>query len=168
MELFFSTEINGKPTHFVEKIWKGLKTLSPEAYIKVWASVSPKEMTKKYQVDMDVYKTVEPKLHTIRQDKRQRWKIGVPIDFSISTKTKDMFCFAPRIPVISIQSIVISDSNNGFKVSIDGRQLDNNEIQKLAINDGFEDIFDFQNYFNERLKNCFFIGKIIHWTFLKY
>ncbi len=182
MILPFSTQINGKPTYFVEKIWKGLKTQSPESYIKLWATVSPEETTKQFPVDIDIYNEVKPKLHTIREDKKDRWKPGVMIDFFINARQKNMFRFAPRIPVVSTQEIRIkyteSSSNtpliyievfgkNDYKCldtfNPKTKQSSFKLIEKLAINDGFDSVEDFFAYFNKD-----FTGKIIHWTDLRY
>ena len=70
-----------------------------------------------------------------------------------------MFRFAPKIPVKSIQQIKIKDD----LIYIDGFALSRKEVKQLAINDGFDNVSDFHNYFNED-----FIGKIIHWTDFKY
>lgn len=161
MILPFSTQINGKKTHFPEKILLGIQqnNLSEEPLIFGLAS-----------------KDFKPKLHTIREDKTDRWKPGVQIDFFINARQKNMFRFAPRIPVVSVQKIkivhflaeahiYIDDSFygeiffNGNK-EIDGYAVN---IEELAINDGFDDAEDFIAYFNKD-----FTGKIIHWTNLKY
>lgn len=123
-----------------------------------------------------------PKLHTIRQDKNNRWKPGTMIDFFINARRKNMFRFAPRIPVVSVQKIQIVYEKANPKdldcvsVYIDDklfyREYDNRipdsfehyeNMMQLAHNDGFENIVDFFNWFNKD-----FTGKIIHWTDLKY
>jgi hypothetical protein len=160
MILGFSTQINNKPTYFVQKIHKCFSDI-------LQTNVDSKiHYTKDYSIEKRYGSS--PKLHTIRKDKNDRWKAGTMIDFYINARTKDMYCFAPRILVQSIQSIVISNSSNGFQVSVDGKNLWNYQIKELAINDGFEGIEDFQEYFISRLENCFFIGKLIHWTNLRY
>lgn len=171
MILPFSTQINGKPTYFVEKIWKGLKTLSPESHSKIIASVSPGEQIKQFPVDIDVYKEVKQKIHTIREDKNDRWQPGVMIDFFINARQKNMFRFAPRIPVVSTQKIFMTylpHLGNGFEVSVDGKHLYKDTIEKIAINDGFESFEEFRDYFISQMKDDSFSGKIIHWTDLKY
>lgn len=184
MILPFSTQINGKQTYFVEKIWKGLKTQSPESYIKLWATVSPEETTKKFPVDIDIYNEVKPKLHTIREDKKDRWKPGVMIHFFINARQKNMFRFAPRIPVISTQEIFMTERGGNLEISIakEGSYIGSDDKyiywetkEQLAINDGFDSYEAFQRYFIERIYenekktgNKWFSGKIIHWTDLKY
>lgn len=163
MILPFKTMIDGKPTFFMEKIWAGLEDICEK---------------ENYCIDAFHFGLIKngfddsldrkPKIHTIREDKNNRWKEGKTIDFFINSRTKDMFRFAPRIPVISCQSIIISNSCNGFQVSVDGINLWNFQIEELALNDGFEGIKEFRDYFIAQLENNFFIGKIIHWTNFKY
>ena len=164
MILSFKTKINGKPTYFVEKI---LKTFDEKE-----CSEADKEMLKEAILEgfLDIlkYDEVTPKIHTIRKDEKNRWKPGLMIDFFINARQKNMFRFAPRIPVVKTQSIVISNSSNGFQVSVEGKNLWNYQIEQLAINDGFENLADFRNYFIQELENGFFTGKIIHWTDFKY
>lgn len=176
MILPFSTKLNGKPTYFVEKIFKGIKkALNDETYYKIAYSIPPGEMLKPYKLDVDKYHEVYSKIHTIREDKKDRWKPGTMIDFYINTRTKDMFRFAPRIPVVSTQKIKITHIGNTRNVSIDNMLFyfgcPNDEYQTIMIdkmlsfaqNDGFDTLKDFFAYFNED-----FTGKIIHWTDKRY
>ncbi len=48
-------------------------------------------------------------------------------------------------------------------VLVDDRKLKIEEVNQLAINDGFNSVDDFFQYFNTD-----FTGKLIHWTDLKY
>lgn len=152
MILSFSTKINNKPTYFPQKIWCGLIDLE---------IVKPK-LYKEFNKDiLAVDLHFQPKMHTIRKDEKNRWKVGTMIDFYINTRTKDMFCFAPRIPVVSIQFIGIDPKTKD--VNIDGKFLLPSEIETLAINDGFADYYEFFEYFDKE-----FHGKIIHWTNKRY
>jgi hypothetical protein len=166
MILGFKTQINGKPTYFVEKIFKGIKkALNDETYYKIAYSIPLGEMLKPYKLDVDIYHEVYPKIHTIREDKKDRWKPGVMIDFFINTRTKDMFRFAPRIPVVSDQKIEIIHGEflNGFTIIVDGKILNIEQQSQLSHNDGFENLYEFICYFKED-----FTGKLIHWTDKKY
>ncbi len=120
--------------------------------------------------------THKPKLHTIRKDKNNRWKKGSEIHFSINIRTKEQQQFVPVIKVESVQKIEITEmimtqttycyvtkNNKIYKVEVDGYSLTENQIKKLAINDGFNSADDFFEWFNGD-----FTGKIIHWTDLKY
>lgn len=174
MILGFSTQIKEKPTYFIEKIWKGIKeNISRELYFKILSHTAPEEMIKQYPIDAEVYEKIFPKVHTIREDSGNRWKIGCKIDFFINVRKKNMFRFAPVLPVVNTQKIEIrwigfSDSYRPW-VKIDGKlfydvaEINKKEMLLLAQNDGFESIEDFFSYFNKD-----FSGKLIHWTDLKY
>ena len=82
-----------------------------------------------------------------------------------------MFRFAPVLPVISIQRVFMTylpQCGNGFQVSIGGRELNPFEIEVLAVNDGFDSVEEFENYFISVMKDDEFSGKLIHWTDFKY
>ena len=170
MILGFSTQLNGKPTHFVEKIWKGLKeNLSKELHAQHEAQMTPEELTKPYEVDSAVYPLVKAKLHTIREDPKDRWKKGNNIDFFINVRKKDMFRFAPVLPVVSIQSVAMSYAYNDIiEISINGQQLHcQKKILEFIQNDGFDTWKDFFDYFYpiiQAKKDNWFEAKLIHWT----
>jgi hypothetical protein len=166
MTLSFSTELNGKPTYFVEKIISGLHMFNDFHF----------PLSDKYSHDLDMIETCEPKVHTIREDKSNRWKPGIKIHFVINNRTDKRFQFVDTFPVISTQDIWImpanksvlvwqkdnNDSSNSYR---DGywKTLTQSQIEFLSRNDGFDTVQDFWNYFNRE-----FGGKIIHWTGLLY
>ena len=174
MILPFSTQLNEKPTFFVEKILSGFlsKNLKPEETQKSIVHYSTFSASK-YDWTFEMIKEAKPKLHTIREDKNDRWKIGTKIDFFINCLQKDMFRFAPTLKVVSIQKIKIKWSNKKdyvpqfwYKyvvISIDDVYLSCEQCIELAKNDGFENEEDFFEYFS-----IDFEGKLIHWTNLKY
>ena len=171
MLLPFSTNINNKPTYFVEKIWAGFALNQIDtsgvrlehidrAYYEVFGT-SPFD----YESDF------KPKLHTIRRDVHNRWKQGMLIDYFINARKKNMFRFAPRIHAFSKQRILMTylpQCGLGFRVSINGRELVEDEVEQLAFNDGFEAVEDFEDYFISQMQENQYSGKIIHWTNLKY
>lgn len=175
MILPFSTQLNGKPTYFVEKIWEGLK---PNYEQKI---PFPNRRTKNYILPDEYFdcidkslirlgvKGITPKLHTIRTDKNNRWRADMPIHFYINNRRPDMFQFAPVVRCVSVQDIEIRyKDSSGFtwtnpEVIIDGITFDPSEWEEIAKNDGFDNVADFFAYFNTD-----FTGKIIHWTDLKY
>ncbi len=191
MILPFKTKINGKPTYFVEKIIAGLyrngiiddrtgKSLIKEYFTFV-----------KEPLPSPVFYKGSPKIHTIREDKHNRWQVGKMIDFYINNRTKKAFCFAPRVPVTNIQTIKLDYAPSFVYLYIDNEcveaaRIDDGGIEylfrslstegdcpimhSLAINDGFGSITEFLNYFYpyERDGTTCFEGKIIHWTDLKY
>ena len=177
MILPYSTKINGNPTYFVERIHKGIR----ENYM-----LAPIDPSIHYPTNYNfIAKDQLPsKYHSIREDKNDRWKVGTKIDFFINARQKNMFRFAPVLPVVSTQKIEIVNSGgilNYASIYIDGELFLKNynphqvikgvksddekeeTIIKLAQNDGFDTIEDFLAYFNKDFK-----GKIIHWTDLKY
>jgi len=160
MTLAFSQTINDKPTYFVEKIWQCF----PEEYKAVYFNDFLEgliEIDYDFQVNASDFRA---KKHTIRRDKSNRWEAGTKIHFSINVRKKNLFQFAPVINVISTQSIEINNIAPFLcGVFIDGNELSGKEIETLALNDGFDTVDDFWNYFTEDFK-----GKIIHWTNLKY
>ncbi|RWX03382.1 hypothetical protein [Flavobacterium cerinum] len=156
MTLPFSTQINGKPTYFMEKIATSLKEVYGE-----W-------LPRKYQhesFDVAYASDAKPKHHTIREDLKNRWKVGMFIHFVINNRTPNRFQFAPSVfQCKSIQEIEILHLNKIQQaIMVDGRYLTVFEMENLAENDGFDCIGDFFTYFNKDFK-----GKIIHWTDLKY
>lgn len=162
MILGFSTQLNGKPTYFVEKIHKGFRL---------------KELIMKAAIDPSIHyppnynyvakDKLSHKIHTIREDKNDRWKPGTKIDFFINCRQKNMFRFAPVLPVVSVQKVeIIVDKfefMNDYQIKVDGKLLTIDEEVQLALYDGFDNLLHFFMYFNKD-----FTGKIIHWTDLKY
>ena len=171
MILSFKTQINKKPTYFVEKIWEGFP--NQEDLIEEWFMDG--KIYEGYDFHPDATAML-PKLHTIRTDEKNRWKKGVLIDFFINARQKKMFRFAPRIPAKFIQHISILHDVGHVIMLIDDvffgeiwhHGLDDiyeysTDLESLSKNDGFESVEHFFNYFSED-----FHGKIIHWTDLKY
>ena len=164
MILSFKTQINGKPTYFPEKIWQGFP--DSESYIEQWFTDG--KIYEGYDFHPDAF-GMFPKLHTIRKDEKGRWKKDVMIDFFINARTKNMFRFAPKIPVVSIQNFRLfffTDAPYCYNVPavyIDEKFITGNDLLQLVQNDGFDDVKSFFEYFNED-----FEGKILHWTDLRY
>lgn len=171
MILPFSTKMNGKPTYFVERIHQSLKS----TYFNDSVGFSPAHVPKDF--DFVMFPLLEPKHHTMREDEKDRWKAGNKIDYFINCRQKDMFRFAPVLPVVSTQKVeirwyelfdkkmvrVFIDNKSFACVKFDGIMIVTGEMLLFAKNDGFDTIEDFFAYFNEDFK-----GKIIHWTDLRY
>jgi hypothetical protein len=176
MILPFSTQMNGKPTMFTNKIVKSMWQHYP---LQMKELALSRKLPEHYVFeDLTVFKEEElnPKLHTIREDKTDRWHIGTKIDFFINCRQPTMFRFAPVLPVVSVQKVEIKwismTKPLGERrpwVRIDGKNIFTiehfitEEMTQLALNDGFDNVQDFFAYFKEDFK-----GKIIHWTDLKY
>lgn len=180
MILPFSTKLNDKPTYFVEKILTGLLhsglVAEPDfdSICPSWVIVRTNDI--KYRIDFDHTIIHKPKLHTIREDKNNRWKVGNRIDFYINARQKNMYRFAPYLPVVRVQNIEIKYVPFGNNkqaarpfVKVDGRLIYDvgqtlwSQMKEFAENDGFDSVNDFFAYFNND-----YTGKIIHWTDMKY
>lgn len=166
MTLSFSTKIKGKPTYFIEKIWKSILR---EGVACNLIDLNIKLRDTLHLIGNYVIATYKPKLHTIREDKANRWNAGSKIHFVINNRTKNRFQFAPVVKCVSVQKIEIKYFSNfgdwmGDTLTlIDGMAVKVDVIETLAKNDGFENVEDFFAYFNKN-----FTGKIIHWTDFKY
>lgn len=141
------TEKNPAPTYFMEKILQGA------GYY--WA------------------KRAQPKIHTLRSDPHNRWKPGRKIEMVYrGPKYSILSHFNKGIPeletCVSIQRIEIKVIKDGkwsfYEINIDGgKALTREQAQVLAINDGFDSIYDFEKWFNKDWS-----GKLIHWTDYRY
>lgn len=180
MTLAFSQELNGNPTYFVEKIVQGLMlNANNEDLLNTnkWAEIA---LADNYVLCDKWYEgKLHSKIHTIREDKSKRWKVGNKIHFVINNRTPKRYQFAPIYEVVAIQDIEIVWNNpqkmnfksssaievndNFASVLIDGRLMSFPLVSKLARNDGFESVNDFFGWFNQD-----FNGKIIHWTHYRY
>lgn len=169
MILAFIQQINNKPTYFVEKIVLGLYR---SGLISLDKASELLLKTMRTIVDSEL----KSKLHTIREDKTNRWKAGMKIDFFINVRQKNMFRFAPVLPVVSTQTFQVTYNGTTRAVYINDMLYyfgEPNEVTEnipnyrrmlqLAQNDGFDTIEDFFEYFSQDFK-----GKIIHWTDKKY
>ena len=191
MILPFSTKINDKPTLFPEKIITGLNHAQIINWDHTEELFQTKIISKKgtcHKIEFDKSIITNPKLHTIRQDKNDRWQVGTKIDFYINCRQKSMFCFAPVLPVVSTQKVELIYKANIKELTCLGItydrtctiRIDNKfygdayllsdyvvsssyNLTAFAQNDGFDNLEDFFNYFDKD-----FTGKIIHWTDFKY
>lgn len=180
MTLSFSTAINGKPNYFIEKIITGfyLNQIIPISLACELFRDYPLLVDERLRF-IDTYREtvneINPKLHTIREDKNNRWGSGCDIHLVIKNLRFDRFQFAPVIKCKSVQEINIyvsgdvKDFTVAYLVVIDGMDFYDSGLgvdrgmHELAVNEGFETIEDFFAYFNKD-----FTGKLINWTDLKY
>jgi len=157
--------IGGKPTQFVPKIWRSVLT-----GLKINAGEfldSSKDLTEE---DSAAIKTVKPKIHTFREDPKDLWYPGRFIHMVINNRTKNRKQFVPVLLCVSTQKVEIKyRCFQGFPglpvpfVFVDDKQIKEEALEQLVVNDGFESVEDFFGFFHED-----FTGKIIHWTDLKY
>lgn len=114
------------------------------------------------------------KNHSIREDPKRRWKVGIKIHMATGIRTKNYRCFCDKFVCKSIQEIRIfyGPFTDEVTVLIDGKEfyhrvgiyvVKSKDMIKLAKNDGFDCVGDFFKWFNKD-----FSGVIIHWTDLKY
>lgn len=110
------------------------------------------------------------KIHSIREDSKDRWRVGMTVHFTIFNRSPKSFQFYLG-ECVSIQSFEVKWYPSGAVVLIDGRiyhdgtdiSSDKKKINFLALNDGFLGERSFLTWFSSDFK-----GKIIHWTNFKY
>ncbi|GGH02968.1 hypothetical protein [Pedobacter zeae] len=159
MTLGFKQEIKGVKNFFVAKIWMGLDIAEKQKMYDYYFDTHVYTLNKPFDVPDDV---ISAKLHTIRAG--DRWRAGMDIHMVINNRTADRFQFAPTVKCKSVQKIEIKwKTEDWVYLYVDGRHIDFVEIEALAINDGFESVDAFFEYFNTD-----FTGQLIHWTDLKY
>lgn len=172
MILAFSTHfpkdkgsLSGKETLFPHKIWKAI--LSNDIIV-FREDYSHQIIPDHYALFAEQFGSLSkmallPKLHTIRGNKKGKYKKDCKLHPSVFVRTKEQFQFAPTIRCISTQKLEISYRHGQMYISVDDRFLDFKEAVLLAKNDGFDSLTDFLLYFDDD-----FTGEIIHWTPLKY
>jgi len=117
------------------------------------------------------------KIHTIREDKTDRWQKNRIIQFCTGVRTKRHNQFSENV-VKSVQYVSIFVKQKKIFVTnqlvlalgvIDSDVcLTPEKMNDLAVNDGFNNINEFFEFFENNYKTEVFIGKIIHWTYFKY
>jgi len=126
----------------------------------------------------DVANTKDIKIHTIRDDFKNRWNVGRSIHFCEWSKkpyNSRNIQFAPLMTVLKIQNVKILEyfmtaSETSYKmpddtiygIEIDGIRLKREAMYQFSKNDGFPNLIEFFKYFKR------FEGKIIHWTDFAY
>ncbi len=94
------------------------------------------------------------KIHTIREDQNSRWSIGRMIHFATGVRTKNYKQFATG-KCVDIKVISIDPENK--KIRVNCIELTGDEKEFLRINDGFDSMLDFWEWFDKPL-----IGRIIY------
>jgi hypothetical protein len=103
------------------------------------------------------------KVHTIRDDPKKRWRPGLTMHLYTGGRFSKEYRQFNKTICISVQTIRIRYVKNGIIVLIDNKMLSSSSVEQLALNDGFENVGSFLEWFNKD-----FEGKIIHWTVLSY
>ena len=118
------------------------------------------------------------KVHTIRADINQRWKPGRKIQFATGARTKYYECFkegecvsiqefeVKQMIMVSSQCAYRKSDDRIYSVLVDGNMLTIDKVEVLAKNDGFDSIDEFFSWFTQDPEG--FVGRLIHWTDLKY
>lgn len=109
------------------------------------------------------------KIHTIREDLNDRWHAGRVAQFATGVRTKNYKQFDER-EIVSTQRIFITAYDEVI-VSINSKRLGLKELETLAINDGFDTLEQFEDFFINQLSKRIrkqMSGKIINWTDFKY
>lgn len=106
------------------------------------------------------------KIHTIREDKNNRWKAGMTMHMATGVRTKQYNCFKEemctsvrRIHLNPHEELVFFLDQYGHAYFI----FSQDEIKLLAKNDGFKSVEDFWHWFDKP-----FTGKLIFWTLYTY
>lgn len=141
---FQTTFKDGSPTYFVDKISETFDFLDNEELQNIWDSAWGKFFGKeelnllfKRWSDLTELPEVHQKLHSLREDIHDRWQIGA-----------------------KLQRVYILDQKDGMGHA---RELLGVDLATFVLNDGFDSLEQFWNYFTEN-KTL----KIIHWTNFKY
>ena len=183
MILPFSTHFkDGSKTNFIKKIWAGLIKTDSAGEILEQINLRLAYIRESEGTDHPVrcflpvsefgLREIRPKLHSMREDKKDRWHSGSKIHMVVFNRTKNQFQFASVIDCMSTQPVEMVNRKDYRFVSVDHRCLFERDTRmvyftpeffNLIENDGFEDVDQFFNWFNHDFK-----GKIIHWTDLKY
>lgn len=115
------------------------------------------------------------KIHTMRTDRLGRWVPGREIHHYTGNrhiKDGDYRCFLKNkcksTQMVLMVAVRDAQGNPGIKVTIDRLRLSDEEVKKLAINDGFKTVEDMMNWFFNKPGVDMWAGKLIHWTNLKY
>lgn len=111
------------------------------------------------------------KVHTLRQDRVNRWKPGYEIHHATGNRTPKYNCFLKNKckSVQQILVILLTDRAGVpyVKMTIDRRRLDRKEVLQVIHNDGIDSEAEFIKFIFKN-GHTMWAGKIIHWTDLKY
>lgn len=113
------------------------------------------------------------KIHTFRLDPHDRWKVGMPIQFYVNARTKQMRKFREDGECTLIQRVEIKgvQSSQNFKVLVfwgDGKYCVN-ATKLFAKLDGFKSVAEFRECLKLLHPNTWALeGKVIHWTDFRY
>lgn len=160
MTLSFKKTYKGYPTFFPHKILVGLLdagVIDEQQLSGLMAAL----LVHCPDCIMDL--VVRPKVHTIRTDEKDLWQVNKAIHFVIGNRTAARYQFAPIVKVKRIDEIFMTFDDQ-FHVTVNDRYLNDGEIERLALNDGFDGMDEMAEWFFPHEKVEKVSGKIIHWT----
>lgn len=100
------------------------------------------------------------KIHTMREDKNNRWKVGMSIQLAHGVRTKYYDCFMEAVCTrIDTVRIEYKGAQGTPEVFINDRRLGIFEMILLATNDGFDSFAEFLEWFC--VSGTY---RLIHWT----
>ena len=104
------------------------------------------------------------KIHTIREDKNQRWAPGKKIHFATGVRTPNYHQFM-KGECKGVEKIYINPEGRTIMFDYSGISIfyKGEDCIHVMGNDGFDSADDFWNWFDKP-----FSGVIIHWTDFKY
>jgi len=164
----FTTKLkDGTPTHFVPKILLGYLSaglITSEEATSLLIAAQSQGSAEKIIPD-----NLRPKIHTMREFKgKERWHDRLEFQPATGPMYGPKFKFAPAVPVVSVQKIVIGYSPGAatLTIKVDGVVLDKWEMRRLIFNDGFQTVEDFKSWFfpGGCDKYTSWTGRLIHYT----
>lgn len=112
------------------------------------------------------------KIHTVRDDKKNRWKSGMKIHFRTPRFSKNNYQFKEGVCVSTQRVLMTYEYNDLIMISIGSETLHTyQERLEFAKNDGFKDWDSFFNWFYPIIKAApdqTYRGTLIHWTNKRY
>ena len=113
------------------------------------------------------------KIHSMREDKHNRWKVGMDIQFYTGARTKWQKKFRKDGKCLGLQKVQMYQGSVGRMICIDGRIIVDKEKLELAKNDGFKNVEGMIRFFIPEIpldpsKMNEWHGRLIHWTDKKY
>lgn len=138
MVLGFKTEIKGVKTFFKERILCHFGGLILSDYLASYSGLEYERIAYRALIE-----SLPPKKLTIRDDPHNRWKAGQKIHFATGVRTKLYDCFALG-ECKKVEGIVFVRTTDDKDVVVRiGRKATDEEINQLAIDDGFESVEEF-------------------------
>lgn len=115
------------------------------------------------------------KIHTFRRTRKVTPKIGEKIYPYTGLRTRNSQKILGDYTYTGSQSVRMTirkcDNKRLFIINlvIDGKPISTPDLYfKVALNDGFEDIYKFCDYWLDGKNKVAFLGKVYHWTDFKY